>query len=248
MRDQDVITRLVELHDSIQAPFTPAGEDALRGKRLVRRRRASSVVAAATAAAAVVVGVGIVQSDGQPDLQPAPAPSVPAPSVPAPSDPAEASPDADLAFEAEFRTIVARVPDWSIANTQRIFTGEQCAGNWASGGAGGGGGNFDVRTNGEPGQVWAWVSGFSSAADAADSVDRLVENLASCTTVAWRAQPIAQTGAVLASSAEGLIWLQQNGKALSILEAATTDGPPPLDVQVEVAELMREYGRVPLRR
>ncbi len=65
MRDQDVITRLEELHDHIQAPATPAGEDVSRGKRLVRRRRAISVMAAA---AVGVVVVGITQaslSDGQ---------------------------------------------------------------------------------------------------------------------------------------------------------------------------------------
>lgn len=229
MRDQDVITRLVELHDRIQAPFTPAGEDAIRGKRLVRRRRASSIVAAA---AAVVVAVGIVQSDGRRDLQPAPAPS-----LPAPSDPAEASPDG-VVFETELRKIVARVPDWSIANTQRMFTNEPCAGDWSLAAGGFGGGNIDVRTNGELGQVWHEVMGFSSAADAAESVDRLVENLTSCKTVAWRTQPIAQTGALLAFSADGLIWVQQNGDELSILQAATTDGPPPLDVQGEIADLM----------
>jgi hypothetical protein len=235
MKDQDVITRLVELHDCIQAPSTPAGEDAIRGKRLVRRRRASSVLAAVAAVVVAVgiVAVGIVQPDGQRGLQPAPAPS-----LPAPSDSAEASPDGDAVFVTELRRIVAQVPGWSITNTQRMFTNEPCAGNWSISAGGFGGGSVPVRTRGEPGQVWHEVMGFSSAADASDSVDRLVENLASCKTVAWQTQPIAQTGAVLASSADGLIWVQRNGEELSILEAATTDGPPPRDVQVEIADLM----------
>ena len=238
MRDQDVITRLVELHDGIQAPFTPAGEDAVRGKRLVRRRRASTVLAAAAAAVAAVAAVGIVQSDGPEDLQPAPAPS-----LPVPSDTAQASPGDDVVFETGLRTLVARVPGWSIADAQRIFTNEPCAGDWLAPGGGFGGGSVRVRTNGEPGQVWHMVMGFTSAAAASESVDRLVQNLASCGTAAWRTRSIAQTGAVLASSADGLIWLQRNGDQLSILEAATTDGPPPLDVQVGIADLMSSYSR-----
>jgi hypothetical protein len=56
MKDQDVITRLVELHDHIHVPTTPAGEDTLRGERLVRRRR---TVSFAAVAAAVVLTVGV---------------------------------------------------------------------------------------------------------------------------------------------------------------------------------------------
>lgn len=237
MRDQDVITRLVDFHDHIQAPATPAAEDTHRGERLVRRRRTASVAAVA---AAVVLAVGTAQaslSNGQHDLQPAPAPS-----SPAPSDRAEASPDDDEIFETELRKIVAQVPDWSIANIQPMFNNAPCAGHWSSASTGSGGGNFDVWTSGQVGQVWHQVMGFPSAAEASDAVDRLVDNLASCTTVAWQTQPIAHTGAVLASSADGLMWIHQNGEELSILEAATTDGPPPLAVQIEVADLMSEFG------
>jgi hypothetical protein len=233
MRDQDVITLLVELHDHIEAPVTAGGEDARRGRRLVRRRQTVSVAAVAAAA---VLAVGLVQAslpDGQRELQPAPAPS-----LPASSDPPEA-PNNDEVFETAFRKIVARVPGWSIADTQPMFTGTPCAGDWSSAAAGFGGGNFDVSTNGAAGQVWHEVRGFPSAAEASDAVDRFAENLTSCNTVAWRAEPIAQTGAVLLSSADGLVWVQQNRDELSILEAATTDGPPPVSVQVEVADLMR---------
>lgn len=233
MRDQDVITRLVELHDHIQAPATPAGEDARRGERMVRRRR---TVAAVVVVSAVVLTVGLGQASlvgDSSELQPAPAPSSPARSGPV--EPLRVDGDP---FATKFNKIVAQVPDWSIADTQRLFTIEPCAGDWSSKAEGAGGGNFDVRINGELGQVWGETVGFRSAAQASAAVERLIENLASCTEVAWQTQPIAQTGAVLASSAQGLIWVQKNGKDLSILQAATTHGPPPLAIQVEIAELM----------
>ena len=234
MRDQDVITRLVELHDHIHAPATPAGEDTLRGERLVRRRRTVSVAAVA---AAVVLTVGLVQaslSDDSSELQPTPAPS-----SPSPSDSVEPLRIEGDPFATEFNKIVAQVPDWSIADIQEMFTNEPCAGDWSLTAGGFSGGNFDVRTNGERGQVWHTGIGFPSAAQASAAVDRLVKNLASCEEVAWQTQPIAQTGAVLASSAHGLVWIQQNGKELSTLDAVTNDGPPPLAIQVEIADLMR---------
>lgn len=142
-------------------------------------------------------------------------------------------------FATKFNKIVAQVPDWSIADIQEMLTFGPCAGNWSSTALGAGGGNFDVRTNGEPGQVTHIAMGFASAAQASAAVDRFVMNLTSCKEVAWQIQPIAQTGAVLASSAHGLVWVQQDGKELSTLDAVTNDGPPPLAIQVKVADLMR---------
>ena len=233
MRDQDVITRLVELHDHIHAPATPAGEDALRGERLVRRRRTVSVAAVAAAA---VLTVGLVQaslSDVRSELQPAPAAS-----SPAPTDPVEPLQIDGDPFATKFNKIVAQVPDWSIADIQAIFTNEPCAGDWSSAARGGSGGNFDVRTNGDHGQVTHFVTGFPTASQASAALDRLITNLASCKEVAWQTQPIAQTGAVLASSVHGLMWIQQNGKELSTLTAVTNDGPPPLAIQIKIADLM----------
>jgi hypothetical protein len=233
MKDQDVITRLVELHDHIHVPATPAGEDTLRGERLVRRRR---TVSFAAVAAAVVLTVGFVQaslSDDASELQPTPAPSSPAPSDPVEPLRVEGDP-----FATEFNKIVAQVPDWSIADVQEMFTSEPCVRDWSSTARGAGGGSFVVRTNGEPGEVWHMRIGFPSAAQASAAVDRLVKDLASCEEVAWQTHPIAQTGAVLASSAEGLVWVQQDGKELSTVDAVTNDGPPPLAIQVKVADLM----------
>lgn len=197
------------------------------------RQRRTTLAAAAVAMVVAFIAVGGALAAGTLGGSDQPSP-IDEPTLPTP----EVSPNNGEIFETEFRKVVARVPDWSIADNQPMFTGAPCAGNWSSSATGFGGGNFDVSTNGEAGQVWHEVMGFPSSAEASDAVDRLVENLASCKTVAWQTEPIAQTGAVLVSSADGLMWIHQNGKELSILEAATTDGPPPLGVQVEIADLM----------
>ena len=170
------------------------------------------------------------------ELQPAPAPS-----SRAPSDPVEPLRIDGDPFATEFNKIVAQVPDWSIADIQQMFTNEPCAGDWSSAARGASGGNFDVRTLGGSGQVWHDVLGFPSATQVSAAVDRLVDNLASCTTTAWRIQSITQTGAVLASSGDGLLWVQPVGAEVSTLNAVTNDGPPPLTIQVEIADLMRSY-------
>ena len=75
MNEDDVITRLVAFHDHIEAPDTPAREDAVRGERLVRRRR---TIVVGASAAAVILTVGIVQaslSADPGDGQPAPSPT-----------------------------------------------------------------------------------------------------------------------------------------------------------------------------
>jgi hypothetical protein len=84
-------------------------------------------------------------------------------------------------------------------------------------------------------------SGFPTEAQASEAAARFVENLESCTATAWRTQPIAQTGAVLASSADAVAWIQRTGDTVDVLQAPTADGPPPLRVQVEVAEWMVAY-------
>lgn len=244
MRDQDVITRLVELHDHIQTPATPAGEDARRGERLLRRRRTVSVAAGAVAA---VLAVGIAQASlpaDRGDLQPAGVPSHPAPSEAVEASPDDGgSPDADVIVKWVRRThglvphIVMEVPGWSLVDGEQSLHVE-CAYNWAvPGEVSGNSGVINVTVNGERGQLSAATSVFSSTSEASQGVNRLVEDLTSC-VVAWQVQPIAETGAVLASSAEGLIWIQQNGKEVSTLQARTVDGPPPLNVQVKIAEFM----------
>lgn len=206
-----------------------------------RRRRASGVAAAAAAVALIAVGgslaVGTIGGADQPS--PIGDPTTPSPTMAQES--VDASPNADQVFETDFRAIVARVPGWSIEDTQPSFTGTPCAGDWSSAATGGGGGSFDVRTNGDVGQVWHAMVGFPAAAEASEALDRLADNLASCETVAWTTRPIARNGAVLASSASGVVWIQPRGKELNVLEAATADGPPPADVQVAVADWLVAY-------
>lgn len=77
---------------------------------------------------------------------------------------------------------------------------------------------------------------FPTTAQASDAADRLIENLESCTATEWQTQPIAQTGTVLATSADGVARIQQNGDHVDVFQLATADGAPPLHVQVDVAE------------
>ena len=80
MIDDDVITRLVELHGHIKAPDFIPGEDAFRGEQALRRRR---TVAMAAAAAAVVTVLGITAlavngqqgGDGTAPVGPGPTPT-----------------------------------------------------------------------------------------------------------------------------------------------------------------------------
>ncbi len=63
MRGDDVITRLVEFHDQIEAPITASGADALRGKRMLHRRW--TVAGGAAAAVVAVLGIVAVTTGGQ---------------------------------------------------------------------------------------------------------------------------------------------------------------------------------------
>lgn len=71
MIDDDVITRIVELHDHIAAPDTPPGADVFRGQRMLRRRRTGFVVAAAAAVVVAVLGIGAVGHQAGDRVEPA---------------------------------------------------------------------------------------------------------------------------------------------------------------------------------
>jgi hypothetical protein len=111
-----------------------------------------------------------------------------------------------------------------------------CGGQWSAAAGGGSGGTITLSSSGDEASVWSDRLGFPSTTAAADAVDVLIANLASCTAESWRSRPIAQTGAVLAFSDTGVIWIHQKGASVSTLQVPTTDGPPPLAVQVEAAE------------
>jgi hypothetical protein len=152
----------------------------------------------------------------------------------------EPSPGSEEFLEAELRQILTQVPDWAVTDTDSTIV-HPCGGDWSSAAKGGGGGTIGIRNPGERPSVWHDTLGFASADKASSAVALLVDNLEACTGVAWRIQPIAQTRAVLASSADGVIWIHQDGDLVSTLQVPTTDGPPPLDVQVDVAAWMAAY-------
>jgi hypothetical protein len=232
------LDRLLDtLVTDVTAGTRPPGASAAIKQAHGRRVR---VVAAAAVAAVAFIGVGgglaagiLSDSDRISPVEP----TLPSPEPPTAQESTEPSPGSDEYFEVELRKILTQVPDWAVTNADPTIL-HPCGGDWSESATGGGGGNFGIRTPGEPPSVWHDAVGFPSADKASGAVSVLVENLESCTAVVWRTQPIPQTRAVLASSADGVIWIDEKGDLVSTLQVPTTDGPPPVDVQIEVAELM----------
>ena len=191
-------------------------------------RRRTAITAAAAAVLILLLGVTALQTLGGNDET---APATPGPTT---SDPEAGS---DEFFATELRKTLVQVPDWTVNGTDPTII-EPCGGDWSERSLGFGGGTFGVGGRNDETPVAHYEHGFPSAAQASDAAARLVENLATCRAAAWRTQPIAQTGAVLASSADGVIWIHQKGTSVSTLQVPTNDGPPPLGVQVEVADLI----------
>jgi hypothetical protein len=147
----------------------------------------------------------------------------------------------DPATTERYRTLrktLTSVPGWAITDGADPSVLTRCGGDWSSEAAGGSFGNISLTSSGDGPSLWAEERGFPSTAQASDAVTRLIGNLASCTAESWRSQPIAQTGAVLASSDAAVIWILQKGASVSTLQMATSDGPPPLAVQAEVADVI----------
>jgi hypothetical protein len=205
-----------------------------------RRRRTTVAAAAACAVALVVVAGGLAVGSLDGNDHPSPAENPTAPPSPTAQRTAIPVPGTLAAISADLDAIVADAPGWALAdgfaaNYDYAFTGP-CSGgldDWGRGSISGGDGG--VASAGIGGL------GFRSAPAAARAVARFVGNLESCTSTAWHTQPIAQTGAVLASSPSGVAWIRQQGADVRVLQFSTTDGPPPLDVQVEVVEWMDAY-------
>lgn len=231
--DQFLDTLVADVRSGTRAPGAPTAI-----KQAHRRRAKIAAAAAAAAVVVLAVGGGLAAGirGGSDRLSPAGEPTPPSASSTMPERDEGSSDPAEL-FRKELRKTLARVPDWAITNVDPAILGP-CAGEWSSEATGGTGGSFGIRSPGEPPFVWDGMAGFPSADQASDGAARLVENLASCTAAAWRTQPIAQTGAVLASSSDGVVWIHQKGATVHTLEVPTADGPPPPDVQVEVANLI----------
>jgi hypothetical protein len=162
-----------------------------------------------------------------------------------PEPPAEQE---DAAIGERYRTLrttLTSVPGWAIDgdDVDDAALLRRCGGNWAHG-AGGAGANLGLSVSPDdppPVAAGTELEGFNSPAQASGAADRLIGNLTSCKAESWGSQPIGQTGAVLAFSDTGVVWIHQRGTSVATLEVATTDGPPPLAVQVEVADLIYSW-------
>lgn len=217
------------------------GELERRATRRGRRR----VGMAAAACAAVIAGSALAfPALHERAVAPAEQPTTPSSPSPTVQDDAGEPPDSIGAFSSELDDLLADVPGWSVGDGiprdyEYAFSPNpsnengRCSGgldDWGKGSTGGGDGGMGPAGYG--------ALGFPTEAQASQAAARLVENLESCTATAWRTRRIAQTGAVLASYADAVTWIHQTGLHVDVLQVATTDGPPPVSVQVEVAEWM----------
>jgi hypothetical protein len=203
-----------------------------------RRRGVAAGLAALAVLALAGVGLAAVLREG-PAHTPRDAALDPAPTS------TTIEPASYQSLSADLYPLLAQVPGWfspDFADSAFVYDyafNGPCSGTWGAsatsghdGGIGSGAGWADAGDAGLGGK------GFSSEARASEAAAELVQSLESCTVTAWETQPIAQPGATLASSANGVAWIQQTGAEVEVLQVATTEGPPPVDVQVEVAEWM----------
>ena len=215
--------------------------DATRGTRArgasaavtrARRRRASLAmgVAAVVAIGGALVGSTLVRS-GQSapigDTTTPPPPSVPSVVVPR----VEGRPGS----REELDGILARSPGWG--SPPAMMPGydyvprTECS-TWA----------FsaistsirEIEMTGERHFVGIGEFRFSSRTQAAASMAELVDDLGSCPHASWQTQPIAATGAVLASGPWASAWILQDGATVVVLNAAMLAGPATPDVQTRV--------------
>ena len=222
---------------------TPSPNLDERERRATRRGR-RRVVTVAGAVAYIAVGGGLAAGalGGSDQLSPigeTTTPSAQSPSVP---ESAEASPTSYEALGTQLHAITTQVPGWAVIMNPDYTDYDNanngpCSGNWGKGATSGSDGGVPPPPS-RRSSIGMGILRFPSDTRASDAAARLVQNLASCNKTPWRTEPIAQTGAVLASSPNGVAWIQQTGDWITVLGAPTTDGPPPLDVQIEVAEWM----------
>lgn len=244
-------TPLREAVDTL-ASRTPTPDFGELTRRATRRGRRRVVMVAAATAAVIAVGGAMAARtlDVSGQLSPIGEPTTPSSEMPTVQESAE-SPDCSYreasdcsdAFNMEVDAILGQVPGWAVNkelpdDTALDFViGGPCEGNWLRGATGAGHG-----IAGAAGLVKGlFHAGWPSEAHASDAAARLVENLASCNKTAWRTQQTARPGAVLASSAQAVVWIQQTRTDVWVLQVLSTDGPPPSGVQVEVAEWMVDY-------
>lgn len=233
--DELLNTFVADVDLGTRAPGAPA---AIKQARQRSRRIA---VAGAVVVALIVVSGGAALGilGGSERVSPADEPSLPSPeptTMQERESPTQ-SPNFANTYWAKLGKTLAAAPGWSIADTDPDILAP-CEGEWKATSEGGSFGTLGLGRSGPP-VVNEHLVGFSSPAKASDAAVLLVKNLTSCTALEWRTQPIAQTGTVLASSAIGVVWIQQKGATVAVLQVPTTDGAPSLAVQVEVADLIR---------
>lgn len=204
-------------------------------RRATRRgRRRMAVVVAACTLALIAAGGGLASETlrGSDQLAPIGGPGTPSPEPPS----------SPLAFGEALDALLEPVPGWNIyrgpypTGFDYAFNGP-CSGRWseAANGGGDGGAPYSRSSDG------MGHARFATEAQASASAATFAESLSSCTTTAWQTQPIARTGGVLASSPDAVAWIQRTGDTVTVLQVRTADGPPPVDVQVAVAEWIVAY-------
>lgn len=235
------------------AADVPVYGDLARAIEQADRERSSrfGVVAALAAAAvvvAVLVGVLAVGRDANDSLQPVGPPPTVEDSAGSPDCSYDDSPSCQAAFDRRLDAILGNAPGWAVdvslppdgVPLDFVINGP-CEGNWGLDSATGGGHGSAGTAEADLAQG-LYHARWPSKDQASDAADRLVENLASCDETAWRTKPIAQRpGAVLATSAQAVVWIQQSRVDVWVLQVLSTDGAPPPDVQAEVAAWMVDY-------
>ena len=193
----------------------------------------------------IAVGAGLAAGSlgGNDQSSPIGEPTTPSTESPKVSESAESSPGVVQDLDTQLDEILVQVPGWAIGSLPRAneydyaFNGS-CSGDSSllkdSNGAADGG-----ASRGLP--VGLGKAHYPSEAQASAAAAKFAEHLETCTATTWRTQPIAQTGAVLASSADAVTWIQQERHYVDVLQVPTTDGLPLVSVQVEVAEWMVAY-------
>ena len=203
-------TPLREAVDTLagRSPSPDFGELKRRATRRGRRRIAMAAAATAAVRIAGIVAVADGDTSGAAtSLRRSGNPRRPRP-VATVRESAEPTPTTVWGLSAQLDAIVAQVPGWSIADTLPPTTTHDYAFNGPCSGRLGKGAEIGQLTGASARPASARMR-FPSEARASDAAARFVENLESCTATAWRTQPIAQTGAVLASSADAVAWIQQ---------------------------------------
>lgn len=229
--DELMDTLLGEVKAHTHAPGAPLA------LRQAKRRRVRSAAAAAVLVVLVAGGLTTLTVGGGDGLSLINEPAAPSPEQPVVQETDQPAALSDESFRRRVGETLTGVPGWT-SNDHDPTLVNPCGGGWSSGASGGSGGTFDLSSSSPGRSVWSDQVGFPTPAQAAAAVVALSENLASCTTLSWRVQPVGQTGAVLASSPLGVVWIHQQGSAVATLQVPTADGPPAVTVQVTIADLM----------